>query len=141
MKCSVFLMAFTLVGCADREHARMIAEKARDAAIADYYSGKAFVARDGTKEAQTDIARNAPKVYLYGRIGADIDYRTAILKQRFGVVIDPLAGCIVSEPLVRFADDYNAEVRTFIAERFGPMAFEDAEKEAFARWKAKRKNG
>jgi hypothetical protein len=113
---------------------------ARNAAIDAVYSGEAFVGRNGKKEAQADISRGAPKLFLYGKTRADIEERTVLLKQRFGVTLDPLAGCIVSEPLVTFADSYNAEVRGFIAAKFGPTAFDDLDREALAFWESKRKN-
>jgi hypothetical protein len=105
----------------------------------DFYSGKAFIGRNGKKEAEVDLSRGAPKLFLYGKTRADVAERTAIFKQRFGVELDTLAGCIVSEPLVSFATDYNAVIRSHIAAKFGATAFEEADREAIRIWERKRK--
>jgi hypothetical protein len=119
---------------AERERAVARANQAK----LDFYSGKAFVGRDGKKEAEADISSGKPKLFLYGKARADFDERTAIFKERFGVELDPLAGCIVSDPLVSFADAYNAVIQNHIAAMFGATAFEDADREALRRWEAKK---
>jgi hypothetical protein len=101
----------------------------------DFVSGKVFVGRDGKKEAEADLSRSAPKLYLYGKTGADLDERSAVFKQRFGVELVSLAGCIVSEALVTFADAYNEVIEAHIAKKFGASAFEDADREAMRMWK------
>src|SRR4051812_11923352 len=110
-----------------KKEQEVVAEKKRALARAnqakeDYFSGKAFVGRDGKKEAEGDISRGAPKLYLYGKTRVDIAERTAILKKRFGVELDALAGCMVSEPLVAFATGYNAVIQSHIASKFGAAA-------------------
>jgi hypothetical protein len=117
------------------------AARGREQSIDAIFSGKTFLGRDGRKEAQSDIGGGAAKFFLYGKTRSDIAYFSTILKERFGVMVDPLAGCIVSEPLVAFADAYNAEVRQFIAGKFGPTALDEADREASDRWKANHDKG
>jgi hypothetical protein len=137
-----FFTVYALSSSNKKEEA--VAEKELAAARArqekeDYYSGRVFVGRDGKKEAEADISRGAPKLFLYGKTRGDIAERTAIFKHRFGVELDALAGCIVSKPLVSFATDYNAAIRSHIAAKFGATAFEEADREAMRMWEAKRK--
>lgn len=114
------------------------AMQARRAAIEAMDSGAEFVGRDGKREAEADILRGVPKLLLYGKTRADIAERSALFKQRFGLTIDPLAGCLVSEPLVAFATAYNAVIQNYLAAKFGPTAFEEADREAMKTWEAKR---
>jgi hypothetical protein len=137
-----FALAYVPLSAKKKEDAA--AEKERvsmreNQAKLDVSNGKEFVGRDGKKEAEADISRGAPKLFLYGKTRGDIEERTAIFKQRFGVELDPLAGCIVSEPLVAFAGAYNAAIRSHIAAKFGATAFEEAEREAMRIWEAKKK--
>jgi hypothetical protein len=123
---------------ASTREATVLAEKAEKDA---FYNGDEFKGRDGRKEAQSDIARQAPKLLLYGRAAADVAERAAILKDRLGITVNSLAGCIVSPPLTRFADNYNSEVRQFIAAKFGPNALEQVERDATQRWQTARQKG
>jgi hypothetical protein len=103
----------------------------------DYFNGKQFVGRDGVKEAASDFSRGVPKLLGYG-LRMEIPEQAEILKQRFGISEESLAGCIVSEPLVSFANAYNAEILRRVAKAFGPTAFNDAVRDALAAREAKR---
>jgi hypothetical protein len=120
---------------ATKERAVASANQAKE----DYFTGKAFVGRDGKKEAATDISRGKPKLYLYGTTAADVRERAVVLKERFGVESEPLAGCIVSQPLVAFVNAYNTANRSYVADRFGPTAFDAADRDAMRLWEAKKK--
>ncbi|HZP59544.1 MAG TPA: hypothetical protein VFB27_04410 [Opitutaceae bacterium] len=113
-------------------------ERAARQAVIDHLKGKEYLDRDGKKEAQDDIARGTPKLKLYGLEVGDFDERAAVFRRRLGVELDPIAGCIVSDPLVKYADAYNAEVRRFLAAKFGPNAFDDVERESLRLWESKK---
>ncbi|MBS0631751.1 MAG: hypothetical protein JSS11_07530 [Verrucomicrobia bacterium] len=110
--------------------AQASALKARNEAKEDLYGGKAYAARDGEKEALADIAKGSPKYYVYGLPARSESAMAEIMHSRFGIEWTRIAGCMVSDPLVRFADTYDKEVESYIARRFGPNAFVQAEKDA-----------
>ncbi|MBL9188725.1 MAG: hypothetical protein JNK23_14680 [Opitutaceae bacterium] len=120
---------------ADEHHA---AVKKADQDTRALFSGQNFVGRDGRAEALGDIARGAPKLLRYGRTAASERHFSEILFDRFNVRLDPLAGCIVNEPLVNFADAYNASIHQFLAQKFGPSALADAERDAVEAWQLAR---
>jgi hypothetical protein len=99
-----------------------------------------IIGRNGAGEANYDIARGAPRLLLYGRERVDAAERELLLKQRFGVSVDPMEGCIVNQPLIAFADSYNATVQGFVAARFGPAALAQANSDAWEMWLS-RQNG
>jgi hypothetical protein len=121
------------------EAARDGAQKLANLALAkeDLISGKVFVGRDGAKEAEVDLANGNARFMYYGRERSDMREYSKILANRFGVTVDPLAGCMVSDPLVAYADSYNAVVRKYVDRKFGPTAFEQASQDASRQWQTK----
>jgi len=113
--------------------------KENERAFRDQFEGKEFVGRDGKKEAEADIASGNLRLKPYGKERAGFVKWRALCRERLGVSIDPLAGCFVNKPLVEYADAYNAEVRRFIAEKFGPTVFEEIDNEAMRFPEAKQK--
>ncbi len=65
--------------------------------------------RDGTKEAEVDIAQGNFKWKISGRV-SDYDVRKSLLKEKLGVELDWFTGCIGSEGIDRYAYDYNLAV-------------------------------
>jgi hypothetical protein len=119
--------------------------QAKRAAIDDYYSGKEYLSRDGSKEAEVDITKGTPKYKEYGRALAP-RYRQArdqVFIERFGIKHEQIAGCFVNEPLVAYAKAYNARILEYVAEQFGEGAWQEANAEAFRRIDEiqKQKNG
>lgn len=109
-------------------------------AIDDLFGGREYRSRDGKKEAEADIASGKPKYKTYGRQLAP-QYEAArdkVFFDRFGVQHEGIAGCMVSESVVAYAKAYNARILSFVAERFGPNAWAEAEKEAYRQIEAVR---
>ena len=99
----------------------------------DLLRGSEYLSRDGTKEAEADIAQGKPKYKSYGKGLAGV-YRQArdnIFLGRFGVQYEPIAGCIVNEPLLEYAKAYNARILKYVAEKYGQNAWQEAEREVF----------
>jgi hypothetical protein len=111
-------------------HAEERAEDRRLQAIEDSFGAKLYRDRDGKKEAEEDIARGTPKLKEYGLMYPDVLVFRSILHERFGVQAEVIAGCEVSEPLIKYAHAYNATVNAFIAKKYGQGALEALREEA-----------
>ncbi len=79
---------------------------------------------DGRADALADIKAAHPRLLLYGREAGDLDERKRLFRERMAIEVDPLAGCIVSASLVKYADDYNREIEDFITRRFALLLFD-----------------
>jgi len=119
---------------AARQRAKAEVERAKLDALGDSFRG-----RDGTKEAREDIDHGTPKLKLYGRTRADFDEWQAICRDRFGVQVEALAGCTVTEHLVRYVDAYNAVVKNHVATKFGAQSYEEASKAAWQLYQSRQK--
>jgi hypothetical protein len=95
-----------------------------------------IIGRNGAGEANFDIARGAPRLLVYGRADPDISERTQLYDRRFGVTIVPLADCVLNQPLIAFADSYDAAVGSYVARRFGAGALDQANRDARRMWLA-----
>jgi hypothetical protein len=91
-----------------------------------------YIARDGAAEATRDLENKCAHYCVYGRL-ADTDFMKEWSESsfdRFGIKIDAIAGCIVSDDLVRFAKNYNRVLLNHIAKQYGETAWEDCRKDA-----------
>lgn len=98
-----------------------------------------FSVRSGKIDAYIDILISNPKIMSYGKQPVSFDYKdhklpihiiNAAYKKRFGVTKQSMAGCFVTDSLVKYADDYNKLIYQYIEFRFGDKtnirAVEDA---------------
>lgn len=94
-----------------------------------------FLHRDGTRDAERDFAAGSLAVKGYGLPPSAIETYILILKKRYHVGYDVLAGCIVDEPLVRYADSYNVAASRLLKNQFGYDVLTAAWTEARARYR------
>jgi hypothetical protein len=57
-----------------------------------------------------------------------------LVRERYGVEINPVAGCVVTQDLVWYVDGYNAVARPGIVARHGKDIFAECAEEAQAEW-------
>ena len=58
-----------------------------------------------------------------------------LIKQRYGVEIEAVAGCVVTRDQVWYVDGYNSVARPRIVARYGKDIFAECAEEARAAWK------
>jgi hypothetical protein len=116
-----------------RDHARLAEERAaaerREAAVQALAAEVGWRAA-GRQEAEWDIAAGRMKVRTYGYmagIGPEADRLRRRLRNRYGLELEAVAQCVVSEELVERVRGYNGRIREQVARTFG----DDAAREAF----------
>lgn len=57
-----------------------------------------------------------------------------LLQERYGVEVNPVAGCVVTPELVSYVEGYNAVSRPRIEARFGKDIFAECAMEVQAAW-------
>jgi hypothetical protein len=93
----------------------------------------------GRKAAEADIRRGTPKMLVFGlRAPWDSDIRQ-LLKEKFGVQLEGIAGCMVTQAQVDYANGYDDRIEKEIAARFGVTA--SVEEEAKRIYEARQKAG
>ncbi len=115
-----------------RSRARERAKAARRQSI-DSLTGGQYRSRDGQKEAEADIAKGLLKLKACGLPSAGNSEWREVLKERFGVEVERIAGCGVSDPLLAYAEAYNVTVEHYLAVKYGATALEEAQKRFEAR--------
>jgi hypothetical protein len=76
--------------------------------------------------AETDFARNVYRVFVVGKRPAKSAYDD-YLKEKYGVVTIPIAGCIVSDGIIGAQEGYNSTMRPLLNRKFGHDIFKEAE--------------
>ena len=98
-----------------------------------------FVGRDGKKEAEVDLAGGKLVILEYGMYPPWDKERREVARARFELEIRPLAGCVITKPLVTFVDAYNRVMAQEIESRFGSDVLDRIDREGRAileeRWK------
>jgi len=85
-----------------------------------------------------DDARGHYEIKVYG-LPAEWSYEYArLMKLRYGVEINAVAGCIVTDQLVNYVAGYNAVSQPRIEERFGKDVFAECAEEARKSWERER---
>jgi hypothetical protein len=84
--------------------------------------------------AWVDAIRGHDELKVYGLPSPWAGEYARLLEQRYGVEIDPVAGCVVTEGLVWYVDGYNSVARPRIVARRGKDVFAECAKEARAAW-------
>jgi len=131
-------MLCVIAGCGRKEPTRDPAE-ARLQALYNQQNA-VFGGRYGQVEASADIARAIPKIYRYGLPQEHDQTWSRILKQRFGITVESVAGCEASPELTNFVDAYNARILEHIAQKFGPTAYADSREEAVREFQKQQTN-
>jgi hypothetical protein len=58
-----------------------------------------------------------------------------LLLERYGVKVNPVAGCVVTDSLVWYAGGYNSVARARLESRFGKDIFAECANDAQAAWR------
>jgi hypothetical protein len=114
------------------EHARLAEQAASDRdklrrALMGDYEG-----RDGRQEAKADLARGTPRLLGYGLPVRWIGEYGEVLQRDYGVSREAIAGCVVSESLVKYAHTYNAVIEEHLKAKYGAEVFDVASRKAEA---------
>ncbi|SRR6266496_3214980 len=89
-----------------------------------------YTGRDGTAEAKKGIARGSPKLKAYGLPMPSAEYYAMLLNSKLGIHQETIAGCVVSEDLVKYTVAYNAVVEKYAKQKFGDNIFDQIMAEA-----------
>jgi hypothetical protein len=76
--------------------------------------------------AESDFARNVYRIFVVGKRPAKSAYDD-YLKEHYGVLVTPIAGCIVSDGIIGAEESYNSTVKPLLNRKFGHDIFERAE--------------
>ena len=76
--------------------------------------------------AETDFARNVYPEFVAGRRPVRSAYDD-YLREKFGVVVTPIAGCLVSDGIIGAIDGYNSTMKPLLNQKFGHDIFKEAE--------------
>lgn len=86
-------------------------------------------------QAQKDIEAGKPEYRVYGeRMGRE-NILADILKTKYGVILHPVAGCVVTEELRKETAAYNATVAAHLKKVYQKDVFAAAEAEFLEWWK------
>jgi hypothetical protein len=87
--------------------------------------------------ARFDLARGHYEILSYGLpVSWRPDY-VLLLRERYGIEDRAIAGCIVTNSLVAYADGYNAVSITAANRRYGRDIFRESMIEAASNWKSR----
>jgi len=92
---------------------------------------------DGTRDAEDALRRGRHSLLVYGLLDDDATDYQAVLREDYGVTTNVIAGCVVDDDLLRYANAYNAVMRRDLQQRFGADIFKVAEAKAAARYVAR----
>lgn len=85
---------------------------------------------DASKKAEematADFARNVYRIFVVGKPPATSAY-DEYLKERYGILMTPIAGCIVSDGLEGAQEGYNSTMKPLLNRKFGRDIFKEAE--------------
>ena len=114
------LALITISGCAGR------GEKS----LGGYDPFSSYNGRDGAAEAKKDIAQGSPKLKAYGLPMPSAEYYALLLNSKLGIHQETIAGCVVSQDLVKYTAAYNAVVEKYAKKKFGDSIFDQIMAEA-----------
>jgi hypothetical protein len=78
------------------------------------------------KMANADFARNVYRILVVGKRPATSAYDD-YLKERYGVLMTPMAGCVVSRGVISGQEGYNSTMKPLLNRKFGRDIFKEAE--------------
>jgi hypothetical protein len=87
---------------------------------------KEDAAKKAREMAETDFARNVYRVFVAGKRPVKSAYDD-YLKEKYGVLVSPIAGCIVSDGIIGAMDGYNSTMKPLLNRKFGHDIFKEAE--------------
>jgi len=84
----------------------------------------------GHVAARFDIVRGHYRILTYGLPPSWRPEYARLLKERYGVELHPVAGCIVSPALVSYVDSYDDESAAAAIRKFGHDVFKECAEDA-----------
>jgi hypothetical protein len=87
---------------------------------------KEVAAKKAREMATADFARHVYRIFVVGKRPATSAY-DEYLKERYGVLMTPIAGCVVSDGIEGAQDGYNSTMRPLLNRKFGRDIFKEAE--------------
>ena len=76
--------------------------------------------------AENDFARNRYRIFVAGKRPVKSAYDD-YLKEHYGVLVTPIAGCIVSDGIIGAEEGYNSTMKLLLSRKFGHDIFKEAE--------------
>jgi hypothetical protein len=76
--------------------------------------------------AENDFARNVYRLFVVGKRPAKSTYDD-YLKEHYGLLVTPIAGCIVSDGIIGAEEGYNSTMKPLLNQKFGHDIFKEAE--------------
>ena len=91
---------------------------------------KGLSKQDASKKAheiaEADFARKVYRVFVVGKRPANSAYDD-YLREKYGVLVTPIAGCVVSEGIIGGQAGYNSTMKPLLIRKFGHDIFKEAE--------------
>jgi hypothetical protein len=88
----------------------------------------------GKHDARVDVAHGNYKVLTYGLADPSRSEYSTQLRQRYGVELHAVAGCIVSKSVVDYVAAYNEVSITAVKNKFGRDIFKETYNEVNKNW-------
>ena len=76
--------------------------------------------------AESDFAKNLYRLLVVGKRPAKSAYDD-YLKEKYGVITTPIAGCVVSDGIIGGQEGYNSTMKPLLNRKFGHDIFKEAE--------------
>src|SRR6266403_3887472 len=76
--------------------------------------------------AENDFARNVYRIFVVGKRPVKSAYDD-YLKEHYGVLVTPIAGCLVSDGIIGAEQSYNSTMKPLLSRKFGHDIFKEAE--------------
>jgi hypothetical protein len=101
---------------------------------------RSYASRDGTVEAAQDLKNKCARYCIYGRSAGLVYLQnwSDIAEKRFGIKVEAIAGCMVGDDLVKYAEDYNKVILEHVSKQYGPTAWRDCREEADANYQRRK---
>jgi hypothetical protein len=87
---------------------------------------KEDASRKAREMAESDFAKNVYRLFVVGKRPAKSAYDD-YLKEKYGVITTPIAGCLVSDGIIGAEEGYNSTIRPLLNRKFGHDIFKEAE--------------
>ena len=87
---------------------------------------KADASKKGREMAENDFAKNVYRIFVVGKRPAKSAYDD-YLKEHYGVLVTPIAGCLVSDGIIGAEEGYNSTMKLLLNRKFGHDIFKEAE--------------
>jgi hypothetical protein len=87
-------------------------------------------AREGARDAERDIAKGELRMKCYGLPARWSQQYHALMRERYGIEMETVGGCVVTENVASYTRAYNEVMEREIERRFGRHVFDDVAEDA-----------